>query len=66
MSQNLKRITGINYLFLGDFRFKNSTVATKTRHPRPETGPFQGFSILYFWIRRQDMKINKGQLFSTS
>jgi len=49
------------------FRCKTNTVATRTRHPRPETGHFPGFfSIWYFWIPDQDTKIDKEQLFSTS
>jgi len=52
-------------LFWGEFCCKNSTVATKIRHPRPEIGPFQGFSSWYFWIPGHDTKINKEKFFST-
>ena len=41
------------------------SVATKTRHPRPEIGPFKLFSIWYLWIPGQNTEIHREQLFST-
>ena len=42
-----------------------NTVSTKTRHSRPEIGPFKGFNIWYLCIPGQDTQNNKEQLCST-
>ena len=49
----------------GDFCCENITVATKTRHLRPEIGPFPGFKQLVLLNPRSGYENNKEKIFST-